>query len=170
MYNIIEKSDKLIFRLTTEMDLDYVINNENAPENSPYVTQWTREQHLQAMMDSDIYHIIIADTNNFAVGYMIIAGLNDHNKSVELRRVVISEKGKGYGREALRLAKKHAFEKLNAHRVWLDVREHNIKAQELYKSEGFVVEGLIRECVYKDGKYISIYYMSILEQEYKSSH
>ncbi len=166
MYSIVEKSESLILRLTTENDLDYVLSSENAPENNPYVTQWTREQHLKAMMDSDIYHIIICNTENYAVGYMIIAGLNDNNKSVELRRLVINEKSKGYGREVLRIVKRLTFEKLQAHRLWLDVREYNHKAQKLYKSEGFHEEGFLRECVFRDDCYISIYIMSILEQEY----
>jgi hypothetical protein len=39
-----------------------------------------------------------------------LAGLADKNQSVEFRRIVVTEKNKGYGSEALRLIKQLVFE------------------------------------------------------------
>jgi RimJ/RimL family protein N-acetyltransferase len=55
--------------------------------------------------------------------------LADKNQSVEFRRIIVTEKNKGYGREALRLIKQLAFERLNAHRLWLDVKESKRTSQ-----------------------------------------
>lgn len=41
--------------------------------------------------------------------------------------------------------KKIVFDKLKAHRLWLDVRLKNYRAQQLYQSEGFIKEGVLRE-------------------------
>ena len=79
---------------------------------------------------------------------------------------MISSKGKGFGRESLKLIKMIAFEELKAHRLWLDVREKNERAQNLYKSEGFIEEGILRECILHEGVYESLIMMSILESEY----
>ena len=154
-------------RRTQEADLDFVLTAEQAEENAPYVAQWSRERHRAAFEDEDILHVLLEDQEG-SVGYAILAGLKDPNKSIELRRVVIVKKGKGLGRAALEMFKKLAFQKLKAHRLWLDVREYNHKAIQLYQSLGFVQEGLIRECILLDNKFVSHYIMSILEQEYET--
>lgn len=51
------------------------------------------------------------------VEYIIIAGVTNSNRNIESRRIVISDKGKGFGRETLRFVKKVVFEHLNAHRL-----------------------------------------------------
>ena len=53
----------------------------------------------------------------------------------------MTEKGRGHGRAALRLAIELAFEEHGAHRLWLDVKPHNERARALYRSAGFVEEG-----------------------------
>ena len=154
-------------RKTTEADLDFVITAENAVENMQNVVQWSREQHVAAFHNEDIFHAII-EVDGKSVGYAITAGLKDSNKAIELRRIVVVEKSKGYGKAAVQLFKKLAFEEFKAHRLWLDVREYNTRARDLYKALGFVEEGYIRECILLGDKYISHYIMSILEQEYKA--
>lgn len=158
---------EISIRNTTEEDLEFVLQAENMPENAPYVAQWSRMQHIQAFDDSDVLHVIIESENN-RVGYAIVAGLQNSHKAIELKRIVVVEKGRGLGRKALELFKHLAFHELKAHRLWLDVREYNERAIHLYKSLGFQLEGLIRECLLIDGEYASHYIMSILEQEYKS--
>ena len=154
-------------RKTTETDLDFVISAENAGENALHVAQWSRDQHIAALHNEDILHAII-EADGKRVGYAITAGLKDANNAIELRRIVIVEKGRGHGKAAIQLFKKLAFEEIKAHRLWLDVREYNIRARDLYKGLGFVEEGYIRECILLDNKYVSHYIMSILEQEYKA--
>lgn len=167
MGDIIEKSDMLTLRRTEECDLEFVINSEQEPDNAQYVGQWTKEQHLNALQDIDILHLIVEDTiKQNSVGYVIMAGLENVNHSIEFKRFVICKKGKGLGRETLRLIKKIAFEQLKAHRLWLDVRNENYRAKNLYKSEGFVEEGILRDCIFSNGDYESLIVMSILEKEY----
>src|SRR5688500_11610730 len=126
---------------TSENDLDFILSAEQIAENRAFVSMWAREQHLGALTSDDLSHLIIKNTaDGSRVGYIILAGLADVNQSIEFRRIVVTEKGKGYGKEALRLVKKLAFDELKAHRLWLDVKEHNVRARHLYESEGFVTE------------------------------
>lgn len=167
MKRIEEKSNLIVLRNTREDDLDFVVNSEREPVNAKYVSQWTREQHRNALHEEDILHLIVEDrTTQKPIGYVIIAGVTNPNRNIEFMRVVISSKGKGYGRETLKLVKKITFENLNAHRLWLDVRYKNQIAQDLYKSEGFIEEGILRECILYDGNYESLIIMSILKNEY----
>ena len=68
----------------------------------------------------------------------------------------------------MRLLKRMAFRDLGAHRFWLDVKETNTRALALYASEGFAVEGRLRECLRTDVGYASLVVMSVLEAEYRA--
>ena len=72
----------------------------------------------------------------------------------------------GIGRAAVRLVKRFAFRKHGAHRLWLDVKEHNDRARRLYQAEGFIVEGVLRECLRGDSGFASLVVMSLLASEY----
>lgn len=156
-------------RSTQITDLDYVLAAETSPENSPYITQWSREQHIEVLTKPDAAHLIVeAHQKNQLekVGYVILQGLTDPHASILLMRLVITQKGQGYGRGAIELVKEMAFNKYHAHRLWLDVKDFNYRAQALYKSTGFVLEGTFRECLKTDHGYESLQIMSILAQEY----
>lgn len=162
-------SDLITIRNTQEKDLDFVINVEREPENAQYIGQWTKEQHKNALFNEDIVHLIVEDkSRNAPVGYVIMAGLENQNNSIEFKRIAISDKGKGFAKETLRLIKEISFKQLKAHRLWLDVRYKNIRAQNLYKSQGFTEDGILRDSIFYNGNYESLIVMSILENEYKS--
>jgi len=166
MKQFIEKSDIIVLRFTEESDLDFVVNSEREDENADYVVQWSREEHFNALQQEDIMHLIVEDKNTHkAVGYVIIAGLQSSNHSIELKRLIICDKGKGLGRETLRTIKNIVFKQLKAHRLWLDVFYKNHRAKKLYDSEGFTEEGILRECFLRNHQYESLIVMSILENE-----
>jgi ribosomal protein S18 acetylase RimI-like enzyme len=72
----------------------------------------------------------------------ILAGLRRQDHVIELRRMVIAgdRRGAGLGRRLLRAAVARAYGQHAARRVWLDVKDDNIRAQTLYRSEGFAIE------------------------------
>ncbi len=155
-------------RATLSADLEFVKTAEGDAENSRFVSQWTIEQHLSAIGDEDQMHITIEDAKTGKkVGYMLVAGLKNNNNNIELRRIVITDKGHGYGRQAFILMKQYIFDELKAHRLWLDVKTYNERGRHLYKSEGFIEEGIMRESVFYNGQYDSMVIMSILEHEYR---
>src|SRR5437867_10351881 len=125
-------------RPTTPADLDWVLEAEGHPDNAPFVTRWTRQQHLATLDHPDTRHFIVESiADERAIGYVILAGLSDPTRGIELRRIVITDKRRGYGRDTLRLIRTMAFEDLRASRLWLDVRPNNPQARRLYEAEGF---------------------------------
>jgi RimJ/RimL family protein N-acetyltransferase len=151
-------------RASTLEDLPFVMAAERAPDNAPFVLQWPRERHVEAIGDPAYAHWIVEEGGR-AAGYLILMDLFNPHGSVQLRRLVVTEKGRGIGRAAVRLVKAAAFERFGAHRLWLDVMEHNRRAQALYASEGFVREGILRECVRVGERFVSLHLMSILNRE-----
>ncbi|MEO3945288.1 GNAT family protein [Gorillibacterium sp. CAU 1737] len=164
------ESELIRLRQTQAEEVEVVLAWEQHPDHVPFVGQWTREQHLRSLTDEDLLHLVVEDTaSGQAVGYLLLAGLLHPHRSLEFRRIVIARKGSGFGRAALQAVKQLAFERYHAHRLWLDVREPNRRAYHLYRSEGFVEEGTLRECIrVHDGTYESLIVMSILRREYES--
>lgn len=159
---------RIRLRPTIESDLDFVLGAEQAAENRAFVGVWMPEQHRAALESEDLSHLVIENADGELVGYVILAGLADANNSIEFRRIVVTEKNRGYGKEALREIKKLAFEELKAHRLWLDVKEANAPARHIYETMGFQTEGVLRECLKTETGYESLVVMSMLRGEYES--
>ncbi len=163
-------SEKYKLRLTTEHDLDFVLAAETDAENSPYIGIWSREEHLNSLTNPDFEHLIVEDiAKGKLVGYIILQNVLNPSLSLQLRRLVVVEKGQGIGREALKLVKKLVFEEKDTHRLWLDVKVTNSRARHLYASEGFVEEGILREAFKYGDTFESLALMSVLRSEYFSS-
>lgn len=147
--------------LTHLDNIEQIVRIES--ENSDFIGQYDFNRHKEVMENNDELHIsIFSKTNDLLIGHIILAGIESTNDSIEFRRIVVSNKGKGYGKESLKLIKKYCFEILKAHRIWLDVYDDNLRAIGLYKSQGFKIEGLLRECIKQNGIYRSLLIMSLL--------
>ena len=154
-------------RPTMQSDLEFVLSIERDPANLPFITPWERTQHEAAIRFPDFRHFIIEGGEGLtSVGFLILIGCRSPHQSLELKRMVVQDKGVGFGRAALRVAKKVAFDDLGAHRFWLDVKARNTRANALYDGEGFVVEGTLREAVRTRGGFESLIVMSMLQAEF----
>ena len=120
--------------------------------------------HAERFGSPDSAYFLI-ERNGLPAGFVILRGLRS-NRSIELKRVAVSEPGQGIGREALRQVIRKAFNQLAAHRLWLDVFSDNHRARATYRALGFVEEGTQRECVWYDNRFRSLVLMSMLEEEF----
>ncbi len=163
----------LRLRPTMLSDLDFVSSVETDPANLPFITPWERMQHEGAVRFPDFRHFIVeAGAAGERTGFVILQGCRNAQRSVELKRIVLQDKGRGIGRRCVRQLKQMAFRDLKAHRFWLDVKSLNVRALALYVSEGFVEEGRLRESVRLtiagvDG-YDSLVVLSMLDREYQA--
>jgi diamine N-acetyltransferase len=156
----------LLLRPTREDDLDFVVAAEADPDNAPYLAPSPREEHLGFLRDPGQRHLVV-QADGRPVGFVLLR-LHPEDRAVELRRIAVTEKGHGHGRAALRAVMRTAFEEHGAHRLWLDVKPHNERARALYRSEGFAEEGLLRDALYRGGRFESLIVMSILRPEWTS--
>ena len=159
----------LRLRPTMLSDLDFVSSVELDAQNLPFITPWERIQHEGAVRFPDFRHFIVETGADYhSAGFVILQGCRNPHHSVELKRIVLQPKGQGLGRACVRLLAQMAFRDLGAHRFWLDVKSLNTRALALYRSEGFVEEGRLRESVTTQGGYDSLVVMSMLEVEYQA--
>ena len=156
-------------RPTMQSDLEFVLTLEQNPEHAALIAPWERTQHEAAIRFPDFRHFIIEGGSGLdAVGFVILIGCRSQNHSLELKRMVVRDKGEGYGRAAIKVVKKVAFDDLGAHRLWLDVKARNARAIAFYDSEGFVEEGRLREAVRVGDEYETLVVKSMLKREFEA--
>ncbi|MFK8008903.1 MAG: GNAT family N-acetyltransferase [Saprospiraceae bacterium] len=157
----------LYFEPTNSDDISTIIEWENNPENKNFIFQYSVKEHQDIIYSNNQLHLKLIDNQVVMVGFIILRGLQNPNLSVELKRIVINEKGKNYGKITLQLLQNLVFERLKKHRLWLDVFTDNPRALHVYKSVGFVEEGIKRECIKSGNNFRSLIIMSILQQDFK---
>ena len=90
------------------------------------------------------------------------------NRSARIGCDVVPEKrGIGYGTKIFKAIMQYLFNNIGLHRLWLLVLEDNDVAIRLYKGVGFREDGLMRQAVYRDGRYKDYIVMSLLHDEYR---
>lgn len=75
--------------------------------------------------------------------------------------------GRGFGRDAISLLVRHAFDHRNLRKVWLHVNAGNERAQRTYSACGFVEEGRLRAHVWSDGHYEDLVIMGLLAGDWR---
>ncbi len=77
--------------------------------------------------------------------------------------------GRGYGRDAVRVLLRYAFEMQNLNRVWLRTGTFNERAIRCYRACGFVQEGILRQHDWSHGGRCDVLCMGILRDEWEAS-
>lgn len=150
----------------TEDQIEEIIELEAHPENRDYLWVGTYEEHKDEIADPNHLLLIFKEKEEGkTVGYALIR-LNPKSEIFELRRIAISDKRKGYGREAMEALFKVAFEELGINRFWLDVYPDNIFGINLYESLGMHKDGVLRQNYKAERGYLDQIIYSMLKTEY----
>ncbi len=103
------------------------------------------EQAVSGRIDNEKYFPFIAFDETGVVGFFTLRQPNDKVNELSFGYVILSPhaRGKGYGKQMLKLGIKFAFELYGAAKVLLEVFENNPNAYYCYKSIGFKENGNI---------------------------
>jgi len=102
------------------------------------------------------------------IGYVCVMGdLSRHRRGTLGISILEPFTGKGYGREMLNWALDWGFASANLHRMELQTWSNNENALKLYRSLGFVEEGVDRETMVFDRKFIDLIRFGMLEGEWE---
>ncbi|GAB6189108.1 GNAT family protein [Marinitoga arctica] len=74
----------------------------------------------------------------------------------------------GYGTEAMKLLVNFVFNEMNINKVKLHVFSFNKRAIRSYEKVGFKIEGVLREQIFREGKYHDEIIMGILKREWEN--
>jgi RimJ/RimL family protein N-acetyltransferase len=145
-------------------DASAIATLEVAPAQRPFVVAWTPEQHCRAIGDPN-YRYLLYDGDDGLRAYVILAGLHQPHRSIEIIRVVSDGRGFGVGGDLLDAIVRHAFVDLGAHRIWTDCFDDNLPVRRTCTHFGFREEGVLRDALFFDGRYRSVVLLGLLEAE-----
>ncbi len=119
----------------SDADADYFAAMEQEPDTREYIIPYTALDHREKIRDSSLVYLKIEERGS-TVGFIILR-LEPDGRSVEFRRIVVSEKGRGIGQAALISMEEFCLTRLGRSRIWLDVFEHNLRGQHVYQKLGY---------------------------------
>ena len=108
---------------------------EQAPDTKQFVLPYSEIEHARNILNSSFVYLRILDAGEL-VGFFILV-LDSEPNSVEFRRVVVSDKGKGVGQSAITAMEQFCRTQLQRTRVWLDVFEYNNRGRHIYEKLGY---------------------------------
>lgn len=170
------KSDKVILRALNKIDKDKIlewVNDAEIRELTGGIYPVSETEHEKwfenRVLDSvnKIFAIQPTDSSNI-IGIIGMKNVDFINRNAELY-IYIGDKqywGNGYGSESVGKLVEFYFNELNMHRIYLQVFEYNERAIASYRKIGFEKEGMMRESLYKNGKYHNKILMSIIKNKF----
>jgi len=154
---IIATSERLRLRTANINDYDFIDAAEKHEDSTSWVNNWPLGLRIEKFGDADFFQTIVETNNGKPVGFIDFRDML-HEQQLELKRTVIVEKGKGYGKEAMYLSQKLAFEVFNKNRLHLGTKKANVRAQHVYKSTGFTLsnpEKITKFHIFKESYFAS---------------
>jgi RimJ/RimL family protein N-acetyltransferase len=117
-------------------DYDFINAIERDADSTPWVNNWTLGARIEKFGDNNFFQTVIEGGDGSPVGFIDFRDMLSGTQ-VELKRIVISEKNKGYGKESMYLAQKFAFEVLGREKLYLGTKLENARARHVYRAAGF---------------------------------
>lgn len=113
------------------------------------------------------YDMVFLDDSNEMVAMGGLTNIDNQIRKGELYIFVNPQKQRqGLGNMACRLLCNYGFEILNLNKIFLYTNSDNIGAQKLYEKIGFQKEGVFREEMIRDGKYLDRLYYGLLFSDF----
>ncbi|MBF0164651.1 MAG: GNAT family N-acetyltransferase [Magnetococcales bacterium] len=146
---------------------------ETCAGNSHHCFPYAREQALNYIRmsrdsrDQLVLAIILLDGERH-VGNVALQSLSFVHRSAEFS-ILIGDgvaRGRGVGIEAGRLLVRHGFEALNLHRIGCGTFSNNTAMLALAKRLGMREEGMRREAVFKQGRWLDVVEFGLLRAEF----
>ncbi|MCH4887259.1 GNAT family N-acetyltransferase [Acidaminobacter sp. JC074] len=123
--------------------------------------------YLERIAGSDSRRDYFMIDNDKIIGEVVLNEMDGHACNIRIAIFNEKDQNKGYGRLAMKEALRVGFEELKLHRIELSVYDFNKRGIHVYKSLGFVEEGVLRDAYKDENGYHDEIIMSILETEFK---
>jgi len=133
---IITTVGRLRLRTVNIDDYDFISAAERDEDCAPWVNNWPLHARIEKFGDNNFFQTIVETVEGKPVGFIDFRDML-HETQVELKRIVITERGKGYGKEAMYLSQQFAFDVLGRDRLYLGTKVDNARAIHLYHATGF---------------------------------
>lgn len=172
------QSDRLYLRPISEEDIASLAAFFADPANVKFYipTLWRRYTHEQVRglladwHDQSAYFVyaICTRDDEAVIGLANLDSVNYINGNTELGIAItaVDRQGQGFAEEALRLLIAYCFEEMRLHRIFARIMSGNEPSLRLFRKLGFKEEGRLREHVRREGSFMDMIFMGLLEDEW----
>jgi RimJ/RimL family protein N-acetyltransferase len=168
---------KTRLRAYRKEDIDQVLAYINDPEVKRFLlpgvpfplTRADEEKFLTEISAfKDTYVFAIEALDDRFIGSCGINSVDWKNSVCEVGIFIGDQSlwGKGFGTDAFGVLVGFVFSQMNINKVRLRVYDFNLRGIKSYHKLGFKKEGLLRQELFKDGKYHDIVMMGLLREEW----
>ena len=126
-------------RETRAAELAAICEMEQDVDTARFILPTTLEQHRRNLARKDTVYLSIYRHGKL-VGFMVLVPEAD-GSSVEFRRIVVADKGRGIGQQAIAAMETYCRDTLQRDRVWLDVFDFNPRGMHVYRKLGYRLIG-----------------------------
>ena len=131
--------------------------------------QWVED--MIRSNDKTVLAICLVENDKY-IGNVMLQAIDWINRSARIPIFIgdKEERGKGYATEARMLMHKFAFEERGLERIWAEVLETNIPSLRLHEKCGYKKVGLLRNSVFKNGRYYNQVVLDVLKEEFYEAY
>jgi RimJ/RimL family protein N-acetyltransferase len=161
---VMEKEDVPLF-------LEWANKPEVFGEYNPLHQMSKTEAEKMLDNSSDIKPFIIEKKDGSKIGFIVhfhVLHLGTGTKQLEIGYTLVpSERGKGYGTEALEIMVDYLFLSRDVMRVQAQTDQRNVASQKILEKVGFKREGTLRNNFFMRGEWTDDYIYSIIREDWK---
>lgn len=172
---MIIKYRDIVLRAIEEEDLGLLKEMINDPEIENMTggvslpVSWKDQREWYDHLDKKDIRLMIDTEQHGAIGAVILSDIDYRNASAQIHIKIATStqlRGKGYGTKAINALIRYAFCQLNLNSIYSCILEYNIASQKAFAKCGFIQDGVLRNRVYKNGRYHNLTVWSILKDEF----
>lgn len=159
----IEKEDApLLLEIINDPQIEASVVGFSYPVSKNQQEEWIN--NIQS--DRAIRYAI--DVDGGIVGVAIISSIDNKNRTANLNiKLSKQNQGKGYAFRTIGLIIEYCFNELNMNCLTANVIFDNEQSKKLWEKHGFLVDGVLRSRVYKNGSYKDLIAYSLLKVDYE---
>lgn len=161
----VEKADNtMLLSLINDPDTEMMLGGSSWPVSESDQLKWFEHQEHSR----DVLRCIVALQNDGrALGTIILSDIDQKNATghIHIKMLKDGGRGRGYGTDAVKAMVRYAFEELRLNCIYANILAYNDASIKLFERCGFKKDGVLRQRVYKKGKFVDMLAYSILITE-----
>lgn len=129
----------------------------------PLITNIDQKEWYKGVMGrGDLFWIITY--GNVDVGYTSLSNLDDTKCELGIAIGEVEYWGNGLGKKVIRMVENHAFGIPRMHKLYAHVTQGNYSGLMCFLKNGWKVEGVLRDHVFKYGRFHDVYTVALLNK------
>ena len=152
----VEESDNtMLLSLINDPDTEMMLGGSSWPVSEAEQLKWFEHQERSR----DILRCIVAlQEDGKTIGTIILSDIDQKNATghIHIKMAKDGGRGKGYGTNAVNAMVQYAFEELRLNCIYANILSYDEAPIKLFERCGFKRDGILRQRVFKKGKFIDM--------------